>query len=426
MKIIYLSACGKLGGAERSLVDMLASIRAHRPDCSLQVVATEDGPLVSACRGLGISATVVNLPSKLAQIGDAAAGGPAGRHQSLRSIFSGLILSAPALVNYLRKLHRVLRGFEPDVIHSNGFKMHVLAAIAAPRHIPIVWHLHDYVSARPMMAGLLRCLSRSCAIAIANSESVAADVRTVCGSALPVQTIYNAVDLETFAPSGPALELNSQEGMPRAETIRIGMLATLARWKGHETFLRAVSLMPRDLPLRAYVMGDALYQTNGSQHSLEGLKALANKLGISDRVEFTGFVDQPAAAMRALDIVVHASTEREPFGLVIAEAMACRKPVVVADGAGATELISLGEDALSHVPGDAEGLANCLVRLSSDTDLRAKIGNAARLTAERSFDRKRLASELVPLYRRLLIQKSEIRGQRSEPAAALLTSTPDF
>ena len=55
--------------------------------------------------------------------------------------------------------------------------------------------------------------------------------------------------------------------------------------------------------------------------------------------------------MRALDVVVHASTQPEPFGLVIAEAMACGRAVVVSSGGGAAEIVTPGEDALVHEVG---------------------------------------------------------------------------
>ena len=177
------------------------------------------------------------------------------------------------------------------------------------------------------------------------------------------------------------------------------MLATLARWKGHETFLRAMALISKDLPVRGYVAGGALYQTTGSQHSLTELKHLAKQLGVSDQVGFTGVVGQAAAAMRALDVIVHASTQPEPFGLVIAEAMACGRAVIVSEGAGAAELITVGTDALGHPAGDADNLAGCITRLATDSALRTKLGRAGRITAEHRFDRARLATQLIPLYR---------------------------
>jgi glycosyltransferase involved in cell wall biosynthesis len=401
MKILYLNPSGQLGGAEKSLLDFLQSIRAAQPDWPLSLIVSADGPLVSQSRALGVSTTVVPFPPALARLGDAGAGGPAGHQESRLSLVAGLLRSAPAVISYIRKLRRILRELAPDVIHTNGFKMHVLGVWARPRRVPVIWHIHDYVRARPLMAHLLRWCAPRCAMAVANSRSVAADLKSLCGAGLQVETIYNGIDLESFSPTGPGLDLDELSGLPPAppETIRVGLLGTLARWKGHETFLRAMALLPADLPVRGYVAGEALYQTNGSQHSLAELNKLAHELGVSHRIGFTGFVDQPAAAMRSLDIVVHASTQPEPFGLVIAEGMACGRAVIASRAGGAAELITDGADALGHPPGDAEVLAKCITRLIYEPDLRDSLGQAGRKTAEHHFDRARLAAELIPFYR---------------------------
>ena len=182
------------------------------------------------------------------------------------------------------------------------------------------------------------------------------------------------------------------------------MLATFARWKGHESFLRALSLIPKSVPLRAYIIGDALYQTDGSQYSMAELRAIAEDLSIVDRVGFTGFIAAPASAMRSLDIVVHASTQPEPFGLVIAEAMACGKAVIMSEGGGALELIETGRNAMGHRPGDSEELAERITQLATDPELRAQLGSAGRATAEYRFSRSRLVTEFVPLYEKLVFR----------------------
>lgn len=420
MRIVYLNPSGQLGGAERSLLDVLASIRAAEPNWSLRLIVSDVGPLVTESLALGVHTTVVPLPASLARLGDAGAGGPAGRQQSRWSLLRQMFLTGPAAFAYVRKLRRVMREFAPHVVHTNGFKMHVLGVWATPPRIPIIWHIHDYVSARPLMARLLHRYAKRCALAVTNSKSVAADLKAVCGKNLAVETIYNGIDLKNFSPDGPALDLDALSGLPPAngKTVRVGMLATLARWKGHEIFLRALSLIPEDLQVRGYVAGAALYQTNGSQHSLTELKQLAQMLGISHRIGFTGFVDQPAAAMRALDIVVHASAQPEPFGLVIVEGMACGLAVIASNGGGVAELITVETDALSHPPGDADTLASCITRLATDPDLRRRLGQAGRTTAELRFDRARLATELVPLYRQIKGQRSEVRARIANPPLA--------
>ncbi|MBA3242728.1 MAG: glycosyltransferase family 4 protein, partial [Acidobacteria bacterium] len=403
MKIVFLSSTGQLGGAENVLLDALASLREARPAWTLHLIVASEGPLVGRALSLGVGAEVLAFPPALARLGDAGAGGNAGHTVSRAQLARRLSSSLPSVAGYIRALSRVLSRLGPEVVHTNGFKMHALGAWARPRGASVVWHVHDYVSSRPLAARLLSASARRCDLVIANSESVASDVRAVTGGRLEVRTIANAVNLERFAPEGEMLDLDALAGLPSPEpdTVRVGLVATLARWKGHDTFLRALALLPRDSRVRGYVTGDALYQTEGSQYGLEELRRLAAELGVSGRVGFTGYVADAAAAMRSLDVVVHASTAPEPFGLVIAEAMACGRALIASEAGGALELFSTGENALGHAPGDAEGLASRIAQLARDAPLRAALGRAGRATAVRRFDRARLASELIPVYEEL-------------------------
>jgi len=393
-----------MGGAEAALVEILAGIRAAEPEWKLDLIVSADGPLAAKAVALGVSTHVLPFPASVARLGDSAAGGPAGNSTRRLSLLRQLLFASPEVRVYAASLRKMLRQLAPDVIHSNGFKMHILGAMAKPSQVPLVWHIHDYVQARPLMARLMNLCRRRCHLALANSNSVAQDIRAACGNTLPVQTLYNGIDTTFFSPRGERLDLDSLSGLPAPDplardVIRVGMLATLARWKGHEVFLRALSLISPELPLRGYIVGDALYQTDGSQYSLAELKGMARQLGISDRVGFSGFVDQPAAAMRSLDIVVHASTEPEPFGLVIVEGMACGRAVIASEAGGAAELIESAVTALGHTPGDAAQLAERITQLVTDPHLRARLGAAGRATVERRFNRTRLAEELLPIYR---------------------------
>ena len=166
-------------------------------------------------------------------------------------------------------------------------------------------------------------------------------------------------------------------------------------------FLEAIARLPPSLNVRAYVIGGPVYETEKSEVSIEELRKASARLGITDRVGFTGFIEDPAPAIRALDVLVHASTEPEPFGLAIAEGMACGRAVVVSHGGGAAELVTAGVDALTFTPGDAGALARCIEQLAADAGLRQRLGRAARATAERSFARRRLTNELLEVYERI-------------------------
>lgn len=420
VKVVFLNAAGEIGGAESVLLDALASLRGRAPDWSLHLITPAQGLLVERARSLKVKTSVIEYPMSVARLGDATLGGNSAGERLKKLLLAGKMLSAGAgAARYIVRLRRALRELSPDVVHSNGLKMHILGAHAAPSGAPLVWHMHDFVSSRPAMSRLIRFYAARCATAVAISDSVAADVRNVCGERVKVAAVHNAIDLNRFTPEGARLDLDALAGLPPAPegTVRVGLIGTMARWKGQETFLRALARLDENLPVRGYIVGGALYKREDSQWSFEELKRIAASLGVSAKVGFTGFVAEPAAAMRALDVVVHASTQPEPFGLVIAEAMACGRAVIASNGGGAAEIIQNGA-ALSHTPGDEAGLAARIAELVTDRERRSALGSVARASVVNRYDRVRLAEELIPIYERLAANCKERRDHTRRASAA--------
>ena len=400
MSIVFLSPTGQTGGAEAALHELLAGLRESHPSWSLRLIVASDGPLVARVEALGVPVEVLPFPASLARLGDWGLGRGLWRRLLFLGRCAGVAL--PAL-GYWRRLRRLLQVGSAQVIHTNGLKMHVLGAWARPRGTAVLWHLHDYAGRRQLAARLLRRSVRHCSAIVANSNSVAEDMRRLCGDVVEIYPVWNAVDLTRFSPDGARADLDALAGLARAKgVVRVGLVATFARWKGHETFLKAVAMLPPELPVRAYIVGGPLYETAGSQVSIEELRSLVRSLGLDVRVGFTGFVEDSATVMRALDVVVHASTEPEPFGLVIAEAMACGKPVVTSRAGGAVELTEDGVNALAHEPGDTIALARCMAALVRDAGLRERLGTAALNTARQRFTRSRMVSQLAPIYESLV------------------------
>jgi glycosyltransferase involved in cell wall biosynthesis len=281
-------------------------------------------------------------------------------------------------------------------------KTHLLSAWSRPDAVPLIWHIRDFPSQRPLMRRLLRRAGRRATLAIANSDAVATDARSVFPHP-PVTTLHNMVDTEAFTPQGEAVDLDRLGGLAPAEpgTVRIGLVATYAHWKGHDVLLRAVAQLNASKH-RLYLVGGPIYATAGSQFSREELTNLIHSLGLQDRVGFVPFQMATPPVYRALDVVVHASTRPEPFGLSIAEAMACGRAVIVAAGGGAAELFTDGIDALGHEPGNIDSLTRTLDRLLSDNFLRERLGTCARQTAVERFSEGPFAKNLLGIYDRCL------------------------
>ena len=399
MRIVFLNPGAALGGAETALLDLLAALREARPNWTMNLITSAEGPLVARSAALGVPSTPLTFPKSLASLGEWGTRGSVGGRMRLGAALGRA--SVPT-ARYISRLRRHLVELAPDVVHTNGLKMHLLGARARPGTARVVWHMHDYPDSRPLTAKLLSFEASRCSAVIANSESVAKRTRQLLGPAIPVHTVHNSVDLDRFRPEGPRADLDALANLPRLcpGAIRVGLVGTFAKWKGHDVFLEALAILQRTSRavsgVRGYIIGGPIYETGGSQFSVRELKEIAASRGLADIVGFTGRIDDVPAAMRALDIAVHVSVEPEPFGLVVAEAMACGRPVVVSRAGGAAEIAEAG--ALFHQPGNAGELAECLSQLIGDPGLRASLGDAGRRAALRLFGRQRLSDALVPIY----------------------------
>jgi glycosyltransferase involved in cell wall biosynthesis len=400
MKVLFLNPLGTLGGAERALLDLFASIRGTNEGIEVSLLSLEDGPLLAEARMLGAAAEYFPVPRSLTRIGDS--GG---------IDIQGLLRAGAELPYSLLRLSRRLRQIGPDIVHSNGFKAHVLAAITPALEGALVWHFHDFVSQRPVMQRLLPLLRRRAQMGIAVSEAVADDAR-VALPGMPVRTILNAVRTADFDPRRvqPA-DLDRLAGLSPAPpgTLRVGLVSTFAWWKGHDIFLEAARRF-NDPRLRFFVVGGPVYSTRGSQRTNDELKESISALGLATRCGLVPFQRDPAPVFAALDVLVHASSKPEPFGRTVAEGMSAGRAVVAANGGGVREQIVDGVSGLLFPLGNVDALVEQLRRVLASEALRQSLGRAARERACTLLDYQRLGPETISAYRSLRPKKVRREG----------------
>jgi glycosyltransferase involved in cell wall biosynthesis len=381
-----------MGGAEHSLIDLLSSLRGH---AEVGLLTLEYGPLVEVSRDLQVPTTILSLPDHLLRLGDF------GGSASLLDLFSHPAAHPLDATRALRALAAAIADFRPSVVHSNGIKTHLLSGLVGPRGAKLVWHVRDFMGSRRIVRTLAPRLSSRVNATFAISRAVEKDLRDVLPD-VPVAVVYNAVDLARFRPrQRPAGLLDSAAGLApaRREALRIGLVATYAKWKGHRLFLEAAALALRrtQVPLRFYVIGGPIYLGAGVQISEGELRAWIDELGISESVGLIPFVDAPEQVFNALDIAVSSNTAPEPFGRTIVEALASGVPVVTGPDAGALE--DLPDGAVERLPMlSADTLATALVSLAVKPDRRAELSRLGPVAARR-YSRERLKERVLELYR---------------------------
>ena len=169
------------------------------------------------------------------------------------------------------------------------------------------------------------------------------------------------IDHETYKTSGSA----------RSETPLIAFLGRLRKYKGVQYLIRSFASLVRDVPsCNLVIVGDGPYR--GS------LEALATRLGLRERVTFTGFIPQhEKVAILRKAWVAASPSPKEGGGLTVIEANACGVPVIASDSPGLRDSVQAGVNGLLVPHGDTRELAAALRKVLTDAELRTRLTQGA-------------------------------------------------
>lgn len=366
--IAIIESTAEVGGAQLSLLPVAALLARER---AVTAYLPGPGPLAAALEQLGVHvASGFELPEILSGMS-----GNYGGEASTR-------LALAAAAAHQRRLGAALRRLDPSVVYLNGFRAQVGATVSArATGSRVVWHIRDF--RRPGALGAAwSALALAVSSVIANSRATARQpgLRHV---ARRVNMVYNGIDLERFVP------------VPSPARPVVGMAAHLSPWKGHGRFLRVVARLRDEIPgLRARIAGGEIYATAGHDGYGESLRRQIAQLGLEENCTIEHVSpDEMPRWLGSLTALVHCPERPEPFGRVLAEALATGVPVVASDEGGATEVV--GEAGLLAAPQDDAMLVALTRRLLLDSDLRVRLAVAGRQRAEALFDERDYAERVA-------------------------------
>lgn len=294
-----------------------------------------------------------------------------------------------------RALDRLIRNAPPDVVICHSSWTHALfAPVAQGRRTPVVFWLHDAVTGRPWTDRLARRARPDLAIC---TSAFAAKTLGRLWADVPWRVLYPPV----LPPSGETVDrqaIRTALGVAAGDAV-ILQASRMEPWKGHRLLIQALGTLRDTVGWTCWIAGGA-QRPHEAAHLAE-MRALADSVGVADRVRFLGQRDDVRALMAAADVLCQPNLAPEPFGIAYVEALHAGLPVVATALGGPREIV----DATCGVlvpPGDAAALGDALRALVADPARRAALGAAGPFRAAALCDAGRQARTMAEFVRPLV------------------------
>ncbi len=303
----------------------------------------------------------------------------------------------------VKALARILKTYRPRIFHMQlvgflGFYPWVARFLCAQQVLFTDQGSHpsDYVPQRPPLwkRAAVRLINLPLSKVICISKYNYNCFTTL--DVLPAErftVIYNSADFSRVADGQQRRNrFRCKYGIPDDRGV-ICQVSWIIPEKGITDLLEAVRLvLQKDPNVHLVLAGEGDYRA-------EYMK-LADELGLSGHITWTGLVTDPFSegVYEAADIVCQVSRWQEAFGQTIAEAMACRKPVIGTRVGGIPELIEEGESGYLVNSRDVSAISERILLLLNNLELRERMGQAGYEIARARFDLRKNVRRVLDLY----------------------------
>ncbi len=313
----------------------------------------------------------------------------------------GVLMFTMRLIGGTLRLRREMQEAKFALVHSHTGTVWCGAIASKMLDVPHVFYIMEIVTSSWFTRRLVaRFLAWRGDKVVAISHAVKEHLLRDAPSLAPhIEVIPPGINPDRFRPNEGGARVRQEWGVNEDEVL-FGVVGRIHWWKGQEVFLQAATHVARQVPqARFAIVGDVV---PGEEWRKDELKRLVHSLGIADKVIWPGYRKDTPHVMAALDVLVLPSTEPEPFGRVIVEAMATEKPVIASAHGGPVEIVLPHETGLLVPPRDPEALAKAMIDLARRPEQRLQMGRAGRRRVLERYTIERHVAAFEDLYERML------------------------
>jgi len=353
--VLFISAYTGLGGGESVQLNLMRAL--DRGRYRLHLVCPREGQLPAAARALGVQVHL--LP-----------------YRAATAYFVPVIWTRLPVVGRLTDL---IRGEGIAAVHSDYHSLPFAASAARRAGVPVVWNAMGWwFPARPWQRRFFR---QQVTQIIAITQAVRDRWLAASGGFLPperIRVIVPGVDPDHFHPGVDGSPVRERLGLG-ADVPLVGMIARFQRVKGHDIFQAMARRVAAEVPAARFVVaGENVFGVAKDEaYKREILAAAQSDSLLRERLTYLGFWEDARQVIAACDVIVCPS-RFESLGMVHLESMAMARPVVSMNNGGPAETVVDGETGFLVPPEDPAALAQRVIALLRDPELRARMGAAGR------------------------------------------------
>lgn len=299
-------------------------------------------------------------------------------------------------------IRHYIKEIKPDIIHLHSSKAGVLGRMASVFFdIPIVYNAHGwafdmdvskkkkfmYVYAEKILGRLTDSI-----VNISDHEKSSQEKHKIKPKKF-TKVIYNGIDLERYSIKYDIAKIKQQLNIP-INAFVIGMVARISAQKSPESFVEIARQLKRKVDNCYFIMV-------GDGELRDRVQGLVSQYGLKDSFLITGWTDSVPKYISIFDVGLLTS-KWEGFGLVLAEYMACKKPVVAFKSGGISDVVQNNYNGLLFDFGDISGFCTGIIKIKNNTKLKKMLVNNGYESVNKRFNVKRVAVEHEKLYLSLL------------------------
>jgi len=324
-----------------------------------------------------------------------------GWNKKYKRIFI-LIIVGPFYLIYLFRLKKLINKYRINILYTNSKKGLIFCVLLSfIKRIKIIYHMHGLK--RPSDVSLIyKFLMNKSSKIIAVSKHTKTYLVSAGIKDEKIEIVYNGVP---FDEDKKNIIIMKDTSCLRGNNKFIILIASSIQYnKGIHVAIEAIKELKKlNYKVELWIAGDVPY--GGDLSYLKMLEKMIDKLGLWEDVHLLGWVNNIYTLIEMSDVVILPSIEEESFGLILAEAMALKKPVIGTNIGGIPEIIENEECGFIVKPEDPYCLAEKIGFLIENKSLGDKMGNNGRNRVQRLFNIEDQVNKIYKIIENIAFNK---------------------